>query len=131
MNGLISCNASLILFISSINLQSKGQHISYILAGVVASFAFIITLYFLITKFSKKLPFEKMINYSVVTLCILAVVMVGKAIHSFQEAGLITQTLFPISSIPTIGFYNTLETVFTQIIIAVLLFWVFKKMKTS
>lgn len=120
-----------ILFISSINLQSKGQHLTYILAGVVASFALIITLYFLITKFSKKLPFEKMINYSVATLCILAVVMVGKAIHSFQEAGIVTQTSLPIPSIAMIGLYNTLETVLTQVFIAVLLFWVFKKMKTS
>jgi high-affinity iron transporter len=72
-----------------------------------------------------------MINYSVATLCILAVVMVGKAIHSFQEAGIVTQTSLPIPSIAMIGLYNTLETVLTQVFIAVLLFWVFKKMKTS
>lgn len=120
-----------ILFISSINLQSKGQHLNYILAGCIVAFAVVVILYIAITHFAKKIPFTQLINYSIIMLCLLSVVLVGKGIHSFQEANLISQTFFNLPSVDLIGFFPTYQTTIAQVITAIGLFFMFRKMQSS
>lgn len=120
-----------ILFISSINLQSKGQHLNYILAGCILAFAVVVILYIAITHFAKKIPFTQLINYSIIMLCLLSVVLVGKGIHSFQEANLISQTFFDLPGVDLLGFFPTYQTTLAQIITAIGLFFMFRKMQSS
>ncbi len=73
-----------ILFISTVDIQSRGEHRLYILLGCLIAFALIIVLYFIFTKVSKNIPFKKIISFSIAILSVLAVTLVGKGIHSFQ-----------------------------------------------
>lgn len=117
-----------ILFISTIDLQSHGEHRTYILGGGVVAFVIIIALYQMITRLSRKVPFGKIISFSVITLGVLAVMLTGKAIHSFQEAAFINQTFIGnLPMIDLIGFYPTWETVSAQIIIMLLTVALYKK----
>lgn len=120
-----------ILFISSINLQSKGQHLNYIFAGCLVAFLVVIMMYVAITYYAKKIPFTQLINYSIITLCVLSVILIGKGVHSFQEANLISQTFFNLPSVDLLGFFPTYQTTFAQLITIFVLFFFFKKMKSA
>jgi high-affinity iron transporter len=67
-----------ILFISTVDIQSRGEHRLYILLGCLIAFALIIVLYFIFTKVSKNIPFKKIINFSIAILSVLAVTLIGK-----------------------------------------------------
>jgi high-affinity iron transporter len=92
-----------ILFISTVDIQSRGEHRLYILLGCLIAFALIIVLYFIFTKVSKNIPFKKIINFSIAILSVLAVTLIGKGIHSFQEAGIINQTFLNFEAIDLLG----------------------------
>ncbi len=121
-----------ILFISTIDLQSRGEHRAYIFAGGLIAFILIILLYQIITRLSRRIPFGKIITFSVIILGVLAVMLTGKGLHSLQEGSLVSQNF--ISNLPMldlIGFYPTWETITAQVIMALLVFILYKKSKAS
>lgn len=120
-----------ILFISSIDLQSKGEHRSYIIIGCIIGFVVIIACYQIVTRLSKNIPFKKLINFSLFILAILTVMLIGKAFHSFQEAGLISQTVINIKSIDVLGIYPTFETLAAQLIMLLSMMLVYFRMSRS
>jgi high-affinity iron transporter len=117
-----------ILFISSIDLQSNGQQRLYILAGCAIAFIIIVAFYQIATRLSKNLPFKKLINFSLIILAALSVILMGKGIHSFQEANLISQTTLPLPSIDVLGFFPSIETIAAQIATALGLTILFSRM---
>lgn len=120
-----------ILFISTIDLQSRGAHRAYILAGGIVAFIIIIVLYQIITRLSARIPFNKIISFSVLILSILAIMLTGKAIHSFQESALIKQNFIGnLPMIDVIGFYPTWETVLAQIAVVIILYFLYRKTKS-
>lgn len=120
-----------ILFISTIDLQSGGAHRTYILAGGIVAFIIILVLYQIITRLSARIPFSKIISFSVLILSVLAVMLTGKAIHSFQESGLVKQHFIEnLPMIDVIGFYPTWETVWAQIAVVIILVFLYRKTKS-
>jgi high-affinity iron transporter len=120
-----------ILFISTVDIQSRGEHRIYILLGCLIAFALIIILYFIFTKVSKNIPFKKIINFSIAILSVLAVTLVGKGIHSFQEAGLVNQTFLNFEAVDLLGIFPTWQTLSAQLAMIVFLWFLYKKLQTK
>lgn len=120
-----------ILFISTVDIQSRGEHRLYILLGCLIAFALIIALYFIFTKVSKNIPFKKIINFSIAILSVLAVTLIGKGIHSFQEAGIINQSFLNFEAIDLLGIFPTWQTLSAQIAMIIFLWFLYKKLQTK
>lgn len=120
-----------ILFISTVDIQSRGEHRLYILLGCLIAFALIIVLYFIFTKVSKNIPFKKIINFSIAILSVLAVTLIGKGIHSFQEAGIINQSFLNFEAIDLLGIFPTWQTLSAQIAMIIFLWFLYKKLQTK
>jgi high-affinity iron transporter len=120
-----------ILFISTVDIQSRGEHRLYILLGCLIAFALIIVLYFIFTKVSKNIPFKKIISFSIAILSVLAVTLVGKGIHSFQEAGIINQSFLNFEAIDLLGIFPTWQTLSAQLAMIVFLWFLYKKLQTK
>lgn len=120
-----------ILFISTVDIQSRGEHRLYILLGCLIAFALIIVLYFIFTKVSKNIPFKKIISFSIAILSVLAVTLVGKGIHSFQEAGIVNQTFLNFEAIDLLGIFPTWQTLSAQLAMIVFLWFLYKKLQTK
>jgi high-affinity iron transporter len=103
----------------------------YILLGCLIAFALIVALYFIFTKVSKNIPFKKIINLSIAVLSILAVTLVGKGIHSFQEAGVINQTFLNFEAIDLLGIFPTWQTLSAQVLMIGFLWFLYKSLQTK
>ncbi len=110
-----------VLFLRAISLDdSKTSQLS-LLAGVLTSFALVLLLGWLLLKYSSKIPIRKLFSVSSMLMIFLAVMLAGKAFHALQEAGLMSATVSPIPlRADLFGFYPTLETLLSQIIIGVI-----------
>lgn len=120
-----------ILFISTVDIQSRGEHRLYILLGCLIAFSFIIVLYFIFTKVSKNIPFKKIISFSIAVLSVLAVTLVGKGIHSFQEAGIVNQTFINFEAVDLLGIFPTWQTLSAQLAMIAFLWFLYKKLQTK
>ncbi|MBU0941536.1 MAG: FTR1 family protein [Bacteroidetes bacterium] len=111
-----------ILFLQAIGLETQSDDQSSIGFGVLAAFALIGLLAFLFLKYSKKIPVRQLFRYSSWVITLLAIILIGKGVHAIQEAGWIsvTGTWFSIK-IDWLGFYPTLETLISQLILLVFL----------
>ena len=108
-----------VIFLSSLSMGT--DQLSGLGAGVLSAGAVIAVLSVLVLRYSQRLPLTKLFKYSALSILILAVVLVGKGVHEFQEAGVISVTQLPFSlDIPLIGFYSSWQTVASQVIIALL-----------
>ena len=59
-----------------------------------------------------------MFRYSSLVMAILAVVLAGKGVREFQEAGYLGTELLPLPfHLPAIGLYSTLQTILAQLVI--------------
>ncbi len=107
-----------VLFLQAIGLETNPGDRSSIGLGVLTAFALIVVLAFLFLKYSKKIPVRQLFRYSSWVITILAVILVGKGIHSIQEAGWISVTGFPVFlRIDWLGIYPTLESFVSQLIL--------------
>jgi high-affinity iron transporter len=90
-------------------------------AGAFGAFTLIIFLAWIILKYAAKIPIRKLFDFSASLMTLLAVILIGKGIHSLQETGLLGVTASPINlRFDLIGFFPTLETTLAQLIILVL-----------
>jgi high-affinity iron transporter len=117
-----------ILFISSIDLQSNGQQRYFILMGCIVAFIIIVAFYQIATRLTKNIPFKKLINFSLIVLAVLAVILMGKAIHSFQEANIISQTIISVPRFEVIGLFPSMESIAAQMLTTIGLSVLFSKM---
>ncbi len=107
-----------ILFLQAIGLETNLRDRSAIGFGVLAAFVLIGLLAYLFLKYSKKIPVQQLFRYSSGVITLLAIILMGKGIHSIQEAGWLSVTGFPVSlRIDWLGIYPTLESLISQIIL--------------
>ncbi|WP_445955745.1 FTR1 family iron permease [Yeosuana sp.] len=106
-----------ILFLQAINLETIPLNKSAIGFGVLAAFGLIALLGFLFLRYSKKIPVRQLFLYSSLGISLLAVILLGKGIHSIQESGWISITKSPIFvHVDWLGIYPTIETIVSQLI---------------
>jgi len=107
-----------ILFLQAINLETIPLNKSAIGFGVLAAFGLIAILGLLFLRYSKKIPVRQLFRYSSWGISLLAVILLGKGIHSIQESGWISITDFPVLvHVDWLGIYPTIETTVSQLIL--------------
>ena len=114
-----------VLFLSALNIESGGKQSNAIVLGVIAAFVIVIVLASLVLKFSTKLPIPKLFKISSFVMGVLAVVLTGKGVHSFQVLNYIPVHALAVMRIELIGLFPTIESCAAQILvlIVVLLVW--------
>lgn len=105
-----------ILFLQAINLDSNPQNKSAIGLGVIAATILIAIISYLFLKTSRKLPIRQLFKYSSWFIILLAIILIGKGIHSLQESGWIGVTTLPnMIRVQWLGVFPTLQTVLGQL----------------
>lgn len=117
-----------VLFLRSIYSQDNSSINLALLAGVVVGLSAVFISAYLMLKLKTKIPLQKFFNLSSILMMALAVILAGKSIHAFQEAGLIGVNLVNFSPrIELLGIYPSLQVISAQIIIGVLCFIIWAK----
>ena len=112
-----------VLFLHAIKLETSPENQSSIGLGALAAFIIMSVLIILFVRYSKKIPVRHLFRYSAWVVTLLAVILLGKGIHSIQESGLFSVTVSPIHfRVEWLGLYPTLETVLGQAILLGLIF---------
>jgi high-affinity iron transporter len=107
-----------ILFLQAINLETTPLNKSAIGFGVLAAFGLIALLGLLFLRYSKKIPVRQLFRYASWGFLLLAIILLGKGIHSIQESGWISITNLPIFvRVDWLGIYSTIETIVSQMIL--------------
>ena len=112
-----------ILFLQAINLETISKNKSAIGFGALAAFGLIALLGVLFLKYSKKIPVRQLFLYSSWGISILAIILLGKGIHSFQESGWLSITNIPnFVRVDWLGIYPSIESIVSQILLIVAVF---------
>lgn len=112
-----------ILFLQAINLESKPENKSAIGLGVLAAVACIAIMVYAYQKYSKRIPVRQLFLYSSWIIMLLAIILMGKGVHSLQESGWISVTGYTwLIRIDWLGLYPTLETILAQLALIVVIF---------
>ncbi len=106
-----------VLFLSALNIESSGKQSNAIMLGVVAAFLVVIILAWLVLQFSTKLPIQKLFKISSFVMALLAIVLTGKGVHSFQVLDYIPVHALPVMRIELLGIFPTLESCGAQVIV--------------
>lgn len=116
-----------VLFLRAIwlDLDSSGQSVAGL--GILSSTLLLAVLSYFAIRESKKLPLGILFKVCSWTMMALAFVLMGKGLHSLQEAGFIPVTTSPLSvRIDLIGVYPSFQTLIAQLALITLfagLFW--------
>ncbi len=113
-----------VLFLSAINVESAGKQEKAILLGVVTAFVLVIVMAYVVLKFSARLPIPKLFKISSIVMGILAVILIGKGVHSLQETGIIP--IHGIASLPHVellGLFPTVETLASQLVVLLIVLY--------
>ncbi len=107
-----------IIFLSSLQLQVDTDSKNGVWSGALAGIVVVIIVAHLLLKFSTRISFKKLFQYSSISILILAIVIAGQGIHTFQEIGWISETSVPFNFYSSVlGIYPTIETYMAQFII--------------
>lgn len=93
------------------------QSSSIILAGALSAVALLALIAWAMLRFSRKLPITQFFRYSAILIAILAVILAGKGVGAFQEAGVFSATF--IADLPhfaELGLFPTVETMGAQLL---------------
>ena len=105
-----------VLFIRALWFQTNSDGKNAINLGLASALILIFTLSYLALRFSKKLPVRELFKISSILTSILAFILAGKAVHSFQEAGILNVTSLPWNiRFDTIGLFPTWQTLSAQV----------------
>ncbi|RYZ92212.1 MAG: iron permease, partial [Proteobacteria bacterium] len=110
-----------VLFLRAIwiDLDPSGQSIAGL--GVLSSLVILVVLSFLAVKQSRKLPLTRLFQICSWTMMILAVILVGKGLHSLQEAGFVGVRPSPLPiRLDLLGVYPSLQTLGAQLLLIAL-----------
>jgi high-affinity iron transporter len=106
-----------VLFIRALWFQTNTDGKNAIFLGLLAALFLIFTLSILALRYSRKIPVRELFKVSSFMTSGLAFILAGKAVHSFQEAGLLNSTNIPwIIRFDTIGLFPTWQTISAQVI---------------
>ena len=123
-----------VLFLRAIWLEGGSSAKNALGLGVLSAFAAILLLGWLLLKFSTRIPIKTLFNVSSLIMIALAVILTGKAIHSFQEVDYVSITLSPLNlHWDWLGLYPTWEpTLFQLGVLAVSVFlWIYGKKSST
>ncbi|HVZ79553.1 MAG TPA: cytochrome c/FTR1 family iron permease [bacterium] len=110
-----------VLFLRAIWLEGGMDTKTALGAGVVAAFAAVLVLGWVLVHFSTRIPIKTLFNISSIIMVLLAVILTGKAAHSFQEVDLLSVTLSPLAlHSDWLGLYPTRETLLAQWVVLAL-----------
>lgn len=115
-----------VLFLRAIwiDLDSSGQSVAGM--GILSSIGLLIVLSYFAIKESKKLPLGMLFKLCSWTMMALAFVLMGKGLHSLQEAGLVGVTTFPVSlRLDLLGVYPSFQTLIAQLALILLFLGLF------
>lgn len=116
-----------VLFLSALNMEVGETHQVSFVSGIAVAFVVLAVLSVLLLRFSRKIPITQLFKYSSMIIAFLAVVLVGKGVHSLQEAGILNISTFPLNIRWTLmGVYPTWETLLSQAFIVALIFFLWK-----
>ncbi|MCD1622562.1 cytochrome c/FTR1 family iron permease [Citromicrobium bathyomarinum] len=103
-----------ILFYAALwNPQSSG----IILAGALSAVALLALIAWAMLRYSRKLPITQFFRYSAILIAILAVILAGKGVGAFQEAGVLSATFIAgLPRLAELGFFPTVETIGAQLL---------------
>lgn len=122
-----------VLFLRAIwiDLDPSGQNVAGL--GILASLGILIVTSYFAVKESKKLPLGVLFQVCSWTMMALAVILIGKGIHSLQEAGFVGVNPASISvRIDLLGIYPSYQTLLAQLVLVVLFgFLLFQDRKTA
>ena len=116
-----------VLFLSAINIESGGKQERAIILGVIIAFVIVISMAWLLLRFSAKLPIPKLFKISSIVMGALAVILAGKGVHSFQETG--HAGIHGIPFLPRfelIGIFPTVETLMAQFLVLGIVIYVMR-----
>lgn len=117
-----------VLFLRAIwiDLDSSGQ--IFASSGVLSSILLLILLSYFAVKESKKIPLQKLFQVCSWTMTILAIILIGKGIHSLQEAGIvgINSISIPIR-VDLLGIYPSIQTLAAQLALVILFTFLYYK----
>lgn len=104
-----------VLFYSALWVEGNGHAL---LAGLAAGALLLSVLSWLILRTSARMPIGKFFSISSILVAVLAVVLAGKGIAALQEAGVLAATLFSGPRIELLGIFPNVESVVTQVFVA-------------
>ena len=113
-----------VLFLSALNIESAGKQSNAIVLGVTIAFVVVITLAFILLRFSAKLPIPQLFKVSSAVMSLLAVILAGKGIHSLQETGYAPIHGLRVMRLELIGLFPTVETCLAQAAVILVLIFV-------
>ncbi|WP_229837898.1 cytochrome c/FTR1 family iron permease [Cellvibrio zantedeschiae] len=100
-------------------LWQEGNHFALTL-GLIVGLLLLLVLAVWMLRYSKRLPIGRFLSVSSILVAVLAVVLAGKGIAGFQEAGILNIHSIPVPRISLLGIFPTVESVLAQVIVAVL-----------
>lgn len=123
-----------ILFLQAVSLEASAANQSAIGLGVVAASLCIILIAYAFLKYSKMISVRKLFLYSSWIIVLLAIILMGKGIHSLQESGWINVTSLPsYLRVQWLGVYPTVQSIAAQLglIGLIIILYFFNKRRKS
>lgn len=122
-----------VLFLSSLKLNNPDIAGSAINWALITSVVIVAVITFVFLKYTKKLPIGKSFKLASYMVAVLVVVLAGKGIMAFQEAGYIGIT--PIDFVPRIdllGIYPNVQSISEQVfVLAIIVFFNWKNQRSK
>ncbi len=115
-----------VLFLRALLLEVGEAGEQSLYSGVAMSLLIVIISSAIAIRMSARLPIRQLFAVSSFVMAFLAFILIGKAVHSFQETGLIPMTHLPIGfRFDVLGIFPTYQTLLPQIVLlsVCLLFW--------
>ncbi len=104
-----------VLFLRALLIESPGQETALGL-GVLSALVAVLIASSIAIKYSAKLPLKQLFTLSSMMMLFLAFILIGKSIHAFQEAGMISETLIGTTfRIERLGLFSTMENLIPQL----------------
>lgn len=111
-----------VLFLTALNVESKNTGNAPIGIGFLIAIGIMIGIGYIMLKVTKNLPVRQILRVSSFILGLLAVILAGKTVHSFQETGYIPIHGFPLNiRFEILGLFPTLETIIAQLTIGIVI----------
>jgi high-affinity iron transporter len=121
-----------ILFLKAIQLEISPQNEVSIGLGVLTALVLIFLISLVWIRYAQTIPVKQLFKYGSVMMSVLAVIIIGKGVHSLQESGIFTvHTVGFNINVDLVGIYSTVETMLAQagLIFLIFSFWYIEKEK--
>lgn len=115
-----------VLFLRALLLEVGESGEQSLFWGVAISFAIVVLSSVIAVRMSARLPIKQLFAVSSLVMAALSLILVGKAVHSFQETGLVAMTHLPFNIRSELfGIFPTYQTLIPQFILLALCltFW--------